>query len=95
MTFRGAATTAFVKALLQRGGEQDVDEAASAIDQLAAIPTEPGFVLFDVALPALRALLARVRGDEASYRDYAERYLAMSTSFGFEGHMAEARALLG
>jgi adenylate cyclase len=95
MTFRGAATTAFVKALLQRGREGDVDEAASAIDQLAAIPTEPGFVLFDVALPPLRALLARVRGDEASYRDYAERYLAMSTSFGFEGHMAEARALLG
>jgi adenylate cyclase len=94
MAFRAAATTAFVKALLQRGSGEDVDEAARVIDQLAAIPTEPGFVLFDVALLRLRALLARARGNEAAYRDFAERYRAMSTSFGFEGHMALAEALL-
>ncbi len=64
-----------------------------AVEKLAAVPTEPAFVLFDVALLRLRALLARARGDEASYRDFAERYRAMATSFGFEGHMALAQAM--
>ncbi len=90
--FRGAASTALVETLLQRGREDDVHEAATAIEQLAAVPTESGFVVFDVALLRLRALLARARGDEASYRDFAERYRAMATSFGFEGHMAMAQA---
>jgi adenylate cyclase len=50
-------------------------------------------VLFDVALLRLRALLARARGDEDSYRDFAERYKATAASFGFEGHMALAEVL--
>ena len=91
--FRGAATTTFVETLLRRGLQADVDEAATAIQRLAAVPTEPGFVLFDVALLRLRALLARARGDEESYREFAERYRTMAASFGFEGHMAMARAL--
>jgi adenylate cyclase len=49
--------------------------------------------LFDVTLLRLRALLARAHGDEASYRDFAQRYGAMATSFGFEGHRALARIL--
>ena len=93
MGFRGAASTALVETLLQRGEPADVDQAAAVVEELAAVPTEPAFVLFDVALLRLRALLARARGDEASYRDFAERYRAMATSFGFEGHMALARAL--
>jgi adenylate cyclase len=93
MGFRGAATTALVGTLLQRGQPADVDEAAAVIEQLAAVPTEPGFVLFDVTLLRLRALLARARGDDDSYRDFVERYRAMATSFGFEGHLALARAL--
>jgi adenylate cyclase len=93
MGFRGAASTALVETLLQRGEPADVDEAAAAVDKLAAVPTEPAFVLFDVALLRLRALLARARGDEASYRDFAGRYRAMATSFGFEGHMALAQAM--
>lgn len=93
MGFRGAASTALVETLLQRGGHDDVNEAVGAIDQLAAVPTEPGFVLFDVALLRLRALVARARGDEATYRQFAERYRTMATSFGFEGHLAMARAL--
>jgi adenylate cyclase len=63
------------------------------VEKLAAVPTEPAFVLFDVALLRLRALVARARGDEASYRDFADRYRAMATSFGFEGHMALAQAM--
>ena len=81
--FRGAATTTFVETLLRRGLQADVDEAATAIQRLAAVPTEPGFVLFDVALLRLRALLARARGDEESYREFAERYRTMAASFGF------------
>ena len=93
MGFRGAASTALVETLLQRGQPADVDEAAAAVEKLAAVPTEPAFVLFDVALLRLRALVARARGDEASYRDFADRYRAMATSFGFEGHMALAQAM--
>ena len=91
--FLGAGVTALVESLLERGGEADVREAAAAIEQLGAVSTEPDFVLFDVALLRLRALLARARGDEASYRDFGQSYGAMATSFGFEGHMALAEAL--
>jgi adenylate cyclase len=93
MMFLGAGVTALVESLLERGGEADVNEAAAAIEQLGAVSTEPDFVLFDVTLLRLRALLARARGDEASYRDFAQRYGAMAMSFGFEGHMALAEAL--
>jgi adenylate cyclase len=39
------ATTVLVEALVQRGGEADPADAQAAIDRLAAIPTDPGFVL--------------------------------------------------
>ncbi|MCW2662989.1 MAG: adenylyl cyclase class-3/4/guanylyl cyclase [Mycobacterium sp.] len=87
------ATSVLVEALLQRGGEGDLDEAASAIDQLAAAPTDPGFILHEISLLRLRALLARARGDEAAYRDYRDRYRGMATSLGFEGHMKWAEAM--
>jgi len=41
----------------------------------------------------LRALLARARGDETGYRDYRDRYRAMATSLGYEGHMKWAEAM--
>ena len=53
----------------------------------------PGFVLNDIWLLRLRALLARAHGDEAAYRDYRDRYRAMATSLGFEGHMKWAVAM--
>jgi len=53
----------------------------------------PGFVLNDIWLLRLRALLARAHGDEAAYRDYRDRYRAMATSLGFEGHMKWAEAM--
>ena len=82
-----------VEALLRRGGDGDLQEAQAAIDRLAAVPTDPGFVLHDIWLLRLRALLARARGDEAGYRDYRDRYRAMATSLGFEGHMKWAEAM--
>ena len=43
--------------------------------------------------PGLRALLARAQGDEEAYRDYRDRYRAMATELGFEGHMLWAEAM--
>ena len=87
------AATALVEALVQRGGEGGLDEAENAMDQLAAVPTDPGLVLNEISLLRLRALLARARGNEAAYRDYRDRYRGMATSLGFEGHMNWAEAM--
>jgi FAD linked oxidases, C-terminal domain len=64
MIWRGFATTILVEALLRRDSEADPREAQAAIDRLAAVPTDPGFVLNDISLLRLRALLARAHGDE-------------------------------
>ena len=87
------AATVLVEALLQRGGDADVKEAQAVIDRLAAIPTDPGFVLNELALLRLHALLARAQGDESAYRDYRDRYRSLATSLGFEGHIAWAEAM--
>ncbi len=64
-----------------------------AVDTLAAVPTDPGFVLNDIWLLRMRALLAQATGDETAYRDYRDRYRKMATELGFEGHMAMAEAM--
>jgi adenylate cyclase len=87
------ATTVLAEALLQRRAGADLQDAQTAIDRLAAIPTDPGFVLHEITLLRLRALLARARGDEARYKDYRDRYRDMATSLGFEGHIAMAEAM--
>jgi adenylate cyclase len=94
MLFRGPATTVLVESLLRRGTKTDLQEAQAVIDQLAAVPTEPGFVLYEITLLRLRALLARARGDGVAYRDLACRYRAMAESLGFEGHIAWAEAMI-
>src|SRR6516164_1019224 len=88
------ATTVLVESLLRRGSEADLKDAQAAIDLLAAVPTDPGFVLYEIWLLRLRALLARARGDEAAYREYRDRYRTMATSLGFEGHIAWAEAMV-
>ena len=93
MFLRGAATAALVETLLGRGSDTDVQEAAAAIERLAAVPTDPGFVLNEIPLLRMRALLAQAHGDETAYRDYRDRYRAMATSLGFEGHMTWAEAM--
>ncbi len=87
------ATTALVEALLARGTDKDLDEASVAIDRLAAAPTDPGYVVNEIGVFRLRALLAQARGDAESYRTYRDEYRAMATSLGFEGHMAIAAAM--
>jgi adenylate cyclase len=91
----GASVTALVETLLERGTNADKAEAQTAAELLAAVPVEPGFVLYDVTLLRLRALLAKARADDAAYRVYVDRYHAMATSLGFEGHIAMAETMLG
>ena len=45
----------------------------------------------EITLLRLRALLARAHGDDTAYRDYRDRYRAMATSLGFEGHIDVGR----
>ena len=59
MFLRGVATAALVESLLGRGSDADVQEAAAAIERLAAVPTDPGFVLNEIPLLRMRALLAQ------------------------------------
>ena len=94
MIFRGPATTVLVEALLSRGSGADIEHAQRAIEGLAAVPTEPGFVLHELPLLRLRALLARARGDEPGYRQLAERFAARAHEAGFEGCVAQAGAMV-
>jgi adenylate cyclase len=93
MLFRGLATTTLVEALLGRGTQGDIAEAHAAIDTLAAVPTDPGYVMHELPLLRMRALLARAHGDEDGYRVYRDRYRTMATDLGFEGHMQLAEAM--
>jgi hypothetical protein len=82
-----------VETLLDRGAEADVAEAEAAIERLAAAPIDDDLPMRDIWLLRVRALLARAHGDKAGYRDYRDRYRAMATELGFEGHMAWAEAM--
>jgi hypothetical protein len=84
MYLRGVATTILVESLLDRGADGDLREAQEAIDRLAAVPTEPGFVLHELPLLRLRALMARAQGSEDVYRDLVARYRAKALVAGFE-----------
>jgi adenylate cyclase len=84
MFLRGAATTVLVEALLERGAGGDLAGAQAAIDRLAAVPTEPGFVLHELPLLRLRALVAHKQGDVAGCRELMQRYRAKAAAAGFD-----------
>jgi hypothetical protein len=86
-------TGVLVETLLDRGAESDVAEAEAAIERLAEAPSDEGLDVRDIWLLRLRTLLARAQGDEVRYRDYRDRYRAMATELGFEGHMKWAEAM--
>ena len=88
-----AAAGVLVETLLDRGTDGDVVEAEAAIDRLARPPAD-SFMLRDVVLLRLRALLAGARGNDTAHRDLASRYRAMAESLGFEGHIAWAAAMI-
>jgi adenylate cyclase len=87
------ATTGLVEALMQRGRAGDLDDAEMEMSRLVSVPTEPGFVLFDITLRRLSTLMAKARGDEVGYRDLRARYRKMAYDLGFEGHIAWAAAI--
>ncbi|KUI28676.1 hypothetical protein AU195_00155 [Mycobacterium sp. IS-1496] len=93
MIFRGPATAVLVEALLNRGDRNDVTRAEEAIERLAAVPTDPGFVLHRLPLLRLRALLARRSGDLDGHHRLAARFRAEARRAEFEGLVAQADSL--
>ena len=84
MFLRGVATTILVESLLARGADGDLLEAQAAIDRLEEVPVEPGFVLHEIPLLRLRALVAQTHGDEAACHELMKRCRAKAASAGFE-----------
>jgi adenylate cyclase len=89
----GQATAVLGGLLLLRGTDTDAREVQALIDRLMAVPTEPGFVVHDIWLLRVRALLARAKGDADGYRDLVAGYRKMADDLGFEGHIALAEAM--
>jgi adenylate cyclase len=87
------ATAVLVETLLARGGKDDSAEAEAATDRLAALPTNVIPAAREITVLRSRALVARARADESTYRDYRDCYRAMATELGFEGHMKWAKAM--
>jgi hypothetical protein len=79
--------------LLERGAGGDKAEAEAAIERLAATQGDQGLVIYDIWLLRLRALLGRAVGDDPTYRQFRDRYRAMATELGFEGHTAWAEEM--
>jgi class 3 adenylate cyclase len=92
-TLRAEAAAVLVESLLARGRADDVEEAAAEIERLAAVPTEPGFVINELQLLRMRAGLAKARGDDADFRDSVERYRATAVALDFPGHVEIADAM--
>jgi adenylate cyclase len=88
-----SAVGALVETLLDRGGETDLAEAERAIESLAAVPPHLNPVSREITGLRLRALVARARGDEVTYRELVDRYRSRAISLGFEGHIATAEAM--
>ena len=81
-----------METLLDRGADGDVAEAEAAVERLAAAPADEGLVMREIWLLRLRALLAQAHG-ERSLPHYRDRYRAMATTLGFEGHIEWAEAM--
>jgi adenylate cyclase len=90
MIWRGRATEVLVQLLIRRGSVADLEEAEAAIDRLAAVPTDPGFVLHELPLLRSRALLALARGDENGCRNFLEQHGAKAAAAGFDALIATA-----
>jgi adenylate cyclase len=89
----GLAVWVLVESLLRRGGAAALAEAERAAADLESFAALTRFVVLDVLVLRLRALLARAHGDESLYRETVDRYLAVSQSHGYEGHLAMAATM--
>ena len=92
MIWRGRATNVPVELLVRRGSAGDQRQAQAAIDRLAAVPTDPGFVLHEPPLLRSRALLAHTRSDDSSFREFMGRYRSTAAAAGFKTLLAQEEA---
>jgi hypothetical protein len=90
MIWRGRATEVLAQLLIRRGSDGDQHKAEAAIDRLAAVPTDPGFVLHELPLLRSRALLALARGDQIGHRNFLEQHRARAAAAGFDALIAAA-----
>ena len=86
-------TEIFVDTLLERGSETDLFEAQRAVERLSRTRPTEDWVIRDVTLLRLNALLARARGDDETYAEFRDSYRVAVNELGFEGHMAKAAAM--
>jgi hypothetical protein len=86
-------TGVLVETLLDRGAEDDVAEAETAVERLAAAPSDDVITLRGILLLRLRALLGRAHGDADMYYQLRDRYGDMAKTLGFEGHIAWAETM--
>ncbi len=91
---RGWSTSILVEALLARRAPGDLDRACTAVDVLAALPTEPVFLYHELPLLRLRAMLAEAHGDHQTYVVLRDRYRRRAAETGFDGHRALADAMV-
>ncbi|QNJ95405.1 AAA family ATPase [Mycolicibacterium fluoranthenivorans] len=94
VVWRGPATSVLIEALLGRGAPGDLEAARAGIARLDGDPVDSGFVLHEVTLRRLRALLARAEGDQDGYRRWTAGYLALARACDFDGHIAVASAMV-
>lgn len=87
LLWTSSATGVLVETLLDRGSDCDVVAAETAITRLADVPADDGLAIREIWLLRMRALLARARGDAATYAHLRDDYRAMAESLGFEGHI--------
>jgi hypothetical protein len=88
-----ACTNLLVECLMNRGTDSDLREAEAATERLAAAGAGHEFVFLDCVVLHARALLARARGDESTYREFRDRYRETAAAIGYEGHLARAEAM--
>ena len=86
------ATGVLVETMLDHGTDADIAEAEAAIERLAAAPADDNLAVRDIWLLRLQALLARARGNDATYAHLRDRHREMATALEFDGHIAWAEA---
>jgi adenylate cyclase len=59
------------------------------------VATAPGFAVHELPLLRLRAILARITGDERSYELLLTRFRKTALAADFEGYLAQADAMEG
>jgi adenylate cyclase len=88
----GLVSGVLVEALVLRGSPGDVEAAQDALDRSEAVP-RGDFPGMEVQHLRSRAMIAQARRNVNEYREIADNYRAVATSFGYPGHIAAAEAM--